>query len=62
MSDSRFIKSSYSEADGECVEVAAGAPVGVMVRDSKDVDAGLVRVRPEVWGAFLGHVKDAHRD
>ncbi|MFR9725283.1 DUF397 domain-containing protein [Streptomyces sp. MS19] len=57
MPESTFIKSSYSQAATECVEVAAGVLASVMVRDSKDVDAGLVRIPAEAWGAFLGRVK-----
>ncbi|MEV1006973.1 DUF397 domain-containing protein [Streptomyces sp. NPDC049881] len=59
MDNFTFVKSTYSRpnANSECVEVAVGSPAGVAVRDSKDVDAGLVRVRAEVWGAFLGQVK-----
>ncbi len=48
--------SSYSQPQGNCVEVAdlAGAHA---VRDSKRPDAAELRFSPAEWGAFLRAVK-----
>ncbi|MFF5158880.1 DUF397 domain-containing protein [Streptomyces sp. NPDC000348] len=49
-----FRKSSYSSQQGECVEVAATAPGGRAVRDSKQCEGGpLLTVSRESWRAFL---------
>jgi hypothetical protein len=51
-----FIKSSYSNLNGECVEVARNIPGVIAIRDSKAPDAALLRVAPAAWGAFVGAV------
>ena len=53
MSESAFIKSSYSEAAGECVEVATNVAESVAVRDSKVPAGPVVRVGAGAWSAFL---------
>ena len=55
-------KSSYSGVDA-CVEVAI--PKGsrtVLVRDSKDPNAGILGFTPEEWTAFLLGAKDGEFD
>ncbi|MEW9509721.1 MULTISPECIES: DUF397 domain-containing protein [Streptomyces] len=52
MSKFRFKKSSYSEPNGECVEVARNVPRTVAVRDSKDPSGSVLTVSPVAWGAF----------
>lgn len=47
-------KSSWSNPSGNCVEVAAGVPVGV--RDSKDPGPELW-FSPAAWAAFVAGVK-----
>jgi hypothetical protein len=47
-----FVKSSYSNAGGECVEVARNNPDTVAVRDSKDPDGPILRLTPEAWACF----------
>nr|WSZ97973.1 DUF397 domain-containing protein [Streptomyces sp. NBC_00857] len=47
-----FVKSSYSAAGGECVEVAVNIPDTVAVRDSKSPDRPIVRLTPAAWTAF----------
>ncbi|MFH8472293.1 DUF397 domain-containing protein [Streptomyces sp. NPDC018000] len=47
-----FRKSSYSEAHGECVEVAVNIPDTVAVRDSKSPAGPVLVVAPAVWDAF----------
>ncbi|HUZ23521.1 MAG TPA: DUF397 domain-containing protein [Streptosporangiaceae bacterium] len=50
-------KSSYSTAQGNCVEVA---PVrgGIALRDSKDPDGPMLTFPEDTWRAFIGAVKD----
>lgn len=50
-------KSSRSNQQGECVEVAGNLPGVVAVRDSKDPGRGHHAVRPDAWAAFVGAVK-----
>lgn len=52
MTDFRFTKSSYSEPNGECVEVARNIPGTVAVRDSKLPGSAVLVVAPAAWGAF----------
>ncbi|MEV8451217.1 DUF397 domain-containing protein [Streptomyces sp. NPDC052095] len=47
-----FRKSSYSEAHGECVEVARNVPRTVVVRDSKRLDGPVIVLGSEAWKAF----------
>ncbi|MFF1922255.1 DUF397 domain-containing protein [Streptomyces sp. NPDC058221] len=54
----RFTKSSYSEPNGECVEVARNIPGTVAVRDSKAPDTVLV-VAPAAWNAFRAGLRQA---
>ncbi|MET9098519.1 DUF397 domain-containing protein [Streptomyces antibioticus] len=48
-----FRKSSYSQAESNCVEVADTAPGGRAVRDSKQTDGPLLTVSREGWQAFI---------
>ncbi|MFE2106338.1 DUF397 domain-containing protein [Kitasatospora sp. NPDC059463] len=50
-------KSSYSGAQSECVEVAAGLSGVVPVRDSKDPDGPELLFAAEAWDSFLAGVK-----
>ncbi|MEU4115901.1 DUF397 domain-containing protein [Kitasatospora sp. NPDC028055] len=50
-------KSSFSGAQSECVEVAAGLPGAVPVRDSKDPDGPALLFAAEAWVSFLAGVK-----
>ncbi|MFC8566568.1 DUF397 domain-containing protein [Streptomyces sp. NPDC057245] len=49
-----FRKSSYSQAESNCVEVAVTASGARAVRDSKRRDDLLLVVSGEGWRAFLG--------
>ncbi|MCX4738407.1 DUF397 domain-containing protein [Streptomyces antibioticus] len=49
-----FRKSSYSQAESNCVEVADTAPGGRAVRDSKQTDGTLLTISREGWRAFIG--------
>ncbi|WUS97931.1 DUF397 domain-containing protein [Streptomyces sp. NBC_00708] len=52
MSEFRFAKSSYSDPNGECVEVARNVPGAVAVRDSKREAGPVLVLAPGTWNAF----------
>ncbi|GAA4939385.1 DUF397 domain-containing protein [Streptomyces caelestis] len=57
MSEFVFVKSSYSNTSGECVEVALNVPETVVVRDSKDsADGPILRLAPQAWARFAGEL------
>ncbi len=57
----RWFKSSYSAANGACVEVAfAGATVAV--RDSKDPGGPVLRFDTGAFADFIGSVRDGAFD
>jgi hypothetical protein len=59
----KWVKSSLSFSNGNCIEVAS-LPGGLIgVRDSKDGDAGpVLRFTPGEWDAFIGGCKDGEFD
>jgi hypothetical protein len=54
--DLRWVKSSLSFANGDCVQVARLPDGRVAVRDSKDPGGPVLRFTPAEWAAFLGGV------
>jgi hypothetical protein len=52
----QWSKSSYSSANGACVEVAQNLPGVVGVRDSKDPDGPKLLISPAHWRTFLGRL------
>jgi hypothetical protein len=50
-------KSSYSGANGDCVEVARNLPGAVAVRDSKDPAGPALVVAPAAWNAFVAGLR-----
>ena len=52
-----FRKSSYSGAQGNCIEVASTAVGGHAVRDSKDQTGPILTFAPGGWQAFLACAK-----
>ncbi|MFE9921108.1 DUF397 domain-containing protein [Streptomyces sp. NPDC005774] len=52
MPEFNFVKSSYSNTSGECVEVALGTPHVVAVRDSKDPDGPILCLAAATWAEF----------
>ena len=54
-------KSSYSGANGNCVEVARHVPDVVAVRDSKDPDGPELAFSLQQWRAFTRTVKRTPR-
>jgi Domain of unknown function (DUF397) len=61
-SDSRWIKSSLSFSNSNCVEVASLPDDEIGVRDSKDVEGPVLRFTPGEWNAFLGGVRNGEFD
>ena len=62
MSGPSWVKSSFSFANGNCVEVAdlPGGHVGV--RDSKNPGGQVLRFTPGEWQAFIGGVRNGEFD
>jgi hypothetical protein len=52
-----WTKSSYSSAQGNCVEVAS-LHDGVAVRDSKIPAGPVLRFSADAWQAFVNGIKD----
>jgi hypothetical protein len=57
-SDARWVKSSLSYANGDCVEVASLPDGRIGVRDSKDTAGPVLRFTPAEWRAFIGGVQN----
>ncbi|MFC4032751.1 DUF397 domain-containing protein [Streptomyces polygonati] len=58
LSAAEWRKSSYSNSDGgDCVEVAAGYPGVIPVRDSKDPQGPALVFVASSWSAFVADVK-----
>ncbi|MEV6592403.1 DUF397 domain-containing protein [Streptomyces acidicola] len=53
MPEFEFMKSSYSTAANECVEVARNIPGTIAVRDSKTPAARPLRLSPQAWANFV---------
>jgi hypothetical protein len=60
--DSRWMKSSLSFSNGNCVEVSSLAGGSIGVRDSKDSEGPVLRFTPDEWHAFLGGVRNGEFD
>jgi hypothetical protein len=54
-------KSTYSNADGNCVEVAVG-PSAVAVRDSKDCTGPVLKFSLKEWGSFIERLSSGQPD
>lgn len=52
----RWVKSSLSYANGDCVQLARLPDGRIAVRDSKDPSGPVLRFSPLEWAAFLGGV------
>lgn len=55
MQAAQWRKSSYSQANSECVEVAVSEEIGV--RDTKNREAGQLTVSREAWQGVLAAVR-----
>ncbi|MFJ8106072.1 DUF397 domain-containing protein [Streptomyces sp. NPDC096132] len=60
--DVRWIKSSHSNAEGNCVEVAALAGGGVAMRNSRDPEGPALIYTPAEVAAFLAGARDGEFD
>jgi hypothetical protein len=56
MQQIRWVKSSLSFANGNCVEVATLPDGMIGIRNSKDAEGPVLRFTPDEWNAFLGGV------
>ena len=58
----KWRKSTYSTAEGNCIEVASN-PVGtVAVRDSKNPSGPVLALSPEDWQTFVASVRAGRYD
>jgi uncharacterized protein DUF397 len=58
----RWIKSSLSLANGDCVEVASLTDGSIGVRDSKDSQGPILTFTASEWNAFVGGVRNGEFD
>jgi len=59
---SKWVKSSQSYANGNCVEVASFPGGAVGVRDSRKTAGPVLRFTAGEWHAFLGSVRNGEFD
>ncbi|MBV2156801.1 DUF397 domain-containing protein [Kitasatospora sp. SUK 42] len=57
MSGASWVKSSYSNNGGDCVEVAADFPGFAPVRDSKDPEGSALVFLVAAWESFVSAVR-----
>ncbi|MFI9272917.1 DUF397 domain-containing protein [Kitasatospora sp. NPDC052896] len=57
LTDAAWFKSSYSNGQANCVEVAFTAGGGVPVRDSKDPQGPALIFAADAWRAFVGGLR-----
>ncbi|WP_406168699.1 DUF397 domain-containing protein [Streptomyces sp. NBC_00996] len=52
----QYRKSSYSDDEGECVEIATNIPTTIAIRDSKNPTGPALRIHPTTWTTFQAAV------
>jgi hypothetical protein len=57
MNEMAWRKSSYSAAEGACVEVGRHSAPSVLVRDTTDRTGPVLTFPPRTWRAFAAHLK-----
>jgi hypothetical protein len=57
-----WVTSSFSFANGNCVQVARLPDGGIGVRDSKDPAGAVLRFTPAEWHAFLAGARNQEFD
>jgi hypothetical protein len=62
MIDSTWRKSSYSSAQGNCVEVSADGAGAVSLRDSKQVPGPELTISGQAWSQFVQAIKRGEFD
>ncbi|WP_078883793.1 DUF397 domain-containing protein [Streptomyces sp. NRRL S-340] len=60
--DARWVKSRHSNAEGNCVEVAALTGGDIAVRNSRDPDGPALVYTPAEVAAFLAGAKEGEFD
>ncbi|MFE2415261.1 DUF397 domain-containing protein [Kitasatospora sp. NPDC059408] len=50
-------KSTYSDGDGDCIEVADSITGAIPVRDSKDPHGPVLNFTADAWRAFVAGVR-----
>jgi hypothetical protein len=58
--DSDWRKASYSNGQGDCVEVSTDACV-ILVRDTKDRAGAVLTFGPGAWRRFAARIKDVRK-
>lgn len=58
----KWVKSSLSFANGNCVEVADLAEGEIGVRNSRDPGGAILRFTSDEWQAFIGGVRNGEFD
>ena len=58
----KWVKSSLSYANHNCVEVASLSGNEIGVRNSRDAEGAVLRFTPDEWHAFLGGVRNGEFD
>ena len=61
-SESRWVKSSLSFSNSNCVQVASLPDGGIGIRDSKNPGGPVLRFTSDEWRAFIGGVRDGEFD
>lgn len=61
-STARWVKSSASNGNGACVEMAAHKQEGIYVRNSRDPEGPVLHFTKEEWIAFVAGVKAGEFD
>jgi hypothetical protein len=62
MQQIRWIKSSLSFANGNCVQIAELPDGQIGIRDSKSPDGPILRFKPDEWDAFTAGVLNGEFD
>ena len=62
LSGAVFRKSTRSNANGQCAEVAVNVSGVVAMRDSKDIAGPVLTFTPREWRKFVAGVKDGEFD
>jgi hypothetical protein len=62
VTNSTWVKSSLSFAQGNCVEVSDQPGGTIGVRNSRDRKGAVLRFTPDEWQAFLGGVRNGEFD
>ena len=58
----KWVKSSLSFANGNCVEVASLHDGQIGVRNSRDAEGAVLRFTSDEWNAFIGGAQNGEFD